>query len=393
MNIIFVGGLFPRDFYSKYIDSISNGLQVASENFQASFIDGLLSNQYKIKIISAPFFPYCSKDSKIMYIEGGVWKYKENDFYGVSYLNIPFIKNQLKIKGLKNYIKKSLSGDCQNIIFVYSANYAYLKAALEFEGQATIVPIITDLPKHVSSSNFVYNKYISIFENNFFKKNINKFDGYVFLTKYVADYLKLDPSKCFVMEGIYTPIKIDNSEKIKKEKNVVLYTGTLKDVYGVKDLIECFKSIEHYELWICGDGELKNYIIECGIKYKNIKYLGMLNKAEIIKIQKTASILINPRKNEHELNMYTFPSKTMEYLASGTPVLMYNLSGIPDEYHKYLNFIDPQISLKDNIINFFERDLNKLNETANAARSFILNDKNSTRQIYELMDFVVNKLI
>ena len=38
---------------------------------------------------------------------------------------------------------------------------------------------------------------------------------------------------------------------------------------------------------------------------------------------------VNPRQNNEEFTKYSFPSKTMEYLASGVPVVAYKLDGIP----------------------------------------------------------------
>ena len=35
---------------------------------------------------------------------------------------------------------------------------------------------------------------------------------------------------------------------------------------------------------------------------------------------------------------YSFPSKTMEYLASGTPSIAYKLEGIPSEYYPFIIF-------------------------------------------------------
>jgi len=46
--------------------------------------------------------------------------------------------------------------------------------------------------------------------------------------------------------------------------------------------------------------------------------------------------MVNPRRPEGEFTRYSFPSKTMEYLASGRPVIMHWLAGIPEDYRPYL---------------------------------------------------------
>ena len=44
--------------------------------------------------------------------------------------------------------------------------------------------------------------------------------------------------------------------------------------------------------------------------------------------------------DEGEYTKYSFPSKTMEYLLSGSKVVMYRLAGIGEEYYQYIRTID-----------------------------------------------------
>ena len=46
-------------------------------------------------------------------------------------------------------------------------------------------------------------------------------------------------------------------------------------------------------------------------------------------------MLLNIRNDEDIYTKYSFPSKMVEYLLSGTPLLTTKLSGIPDEYYDY----------------------------------------------------------
>ena len=64
--------------------------------------------------------------------------------------------------------------------------------------------------------------------------------------------------------------------------------------------------------------------------------MGQVSLNEARALQKTADVLVNPRLNEGEYTKYSFPSKTMEYLSTGRPVVCYKLDGIPDEYDKHL---------------------------------------------------------
>ena len=62
-----------------------------------------------------------------------------------------------------------------------------------------------------------------------------------------------------------------------------------------------------------------------------IEFLGMLPRTDVLELQSKATILVNPRQPVGDFTKYSFPSKTIEYMASGTPLLMYKLPGIPEE--------------------------------------------------------------
>ena len=59
---------------------------------------------------------------------------------------------------------------------------------------------------------------------------------------------------------------------------------------------------------------------------------------------KNAAVLVNPRQNNEEYTKYSFPSKNIDYLMSGNPVVSYRLDGIPNIYEKFLYYV-PETSI------------------------------------------------
>ncbi|MBP3360682.1 MAG: hypothetical protein J6N52_07515 [Clostridia bacterium] len=100
-------------------------------------------------------------------------------------------------------------------------------------------------------------------------------------------------------------------------------------------------------------------------------------------------MLVNPRSATDEFTKYSFPSKTMEYMLSGTPVVMYKLAGIPDEYDEYLNYFDvtSKACIKDKIVEICEMSLCERGMIGNRARQFILTKSNKT-QMKKFMDMM-----
>ena len=89
-------------------------------------------------------------------------------------------------------------------------------------------------------------------------------------------------------------------------------------------------------------------------------------------------MLVNPRQNTDIFTKYSFPSKTMEYLASGRPVIGYRLDGIPEEYYKYIQLVNDNSvdALKDKIVEVCSLPADERNRIGMTAREFIVREKN-----------------
>ena len=103
--------------------------------------------------------------------------------------------------------------------------------------------------------------------------------------------------------------------------------------------------------------------------------------------QKQATVLVNPRQNNEEFTKYSFPSKTMEYLSSGIPVVAYKLDGIPDEYDAYIQYVEDDSieSLKKKLIEVCELSDEERQSLGSAGRAFVLTEKNSTIQVKKIV--------
>ena len=141
---------------------------------------------------------------------------------------------------------------------------------------------------------------------------------------------------------------------------------------------------------ICGEGETKGEIMLSARKDKRIIYKGLLPRHEILALQKQADLLVNPRTPEGVFTRYSFPSKTMEYLASGTPTLLYRLPGIPEEYFDYCFVVEglgvEALRVKmEKVLSLSREELHMIGKRA---RNFVLEQKNPIQQckkIFQLM--------
>lgn len=248
------------------------------------------------------------------------------------------------------------------------------------------VGIVTDLPDMLGGGRF--SKGLS----NFI---IRRCTHYVLLTQAMNDYLNRDRKPYVILEG-----QSDITMKAKKptlegkiHPRVCLYAGGVSKQYGLPQLVEGFLKAELPDtvLHIYGPGDYVDQLRKT--EDPRVFYGGMLFSSEIVEKELQATLLVNPRPTHAEYVKYSFPSKTMEYMASGTPVLTTVLPGMPKEYYPHVYFIEEETpegiakALKEVLSGSDEA----LFEKGELARAFILDTRNNVVQAGKILKMLENR--
>ncbi|HDR4945896.1 TPA: glycosyltransferase [Bacillus cereus] len=222
----------------------------------------------------------------------------------------------------------------------------------------------------------------------------SKFDSYIFLTKFMQDVINKKNKPYIIIEGIANDADLvhENEELVFSEKRAIMYAGALNEKFGIDQLIEAFKIIpeSELELWLFGDGDMVEKILKHSQEDNRIKYLGRKTRNEILKYERKATLLVNIRTTNDEYTKYSFPSKTIEYMASGTPLLTTKLPGIPLEYYNHCYTIEDEtldgIAMSLNkILNLSDDELRIM---GNSARGFIVSNKSAKMQAEKICSFL-----
>lgn len=253
--------------------------------------------------------------------------------------------------------------------------------------------IIADLPEFSSAKKLHgIRKIYNIYETHKTNSLYQYVDKFVLLTDQMAQRLHISVPYT-VVEGIAPSDSAEVDESIAqrfKNEKYILYTGTLNYEFGIGTLLEAFALIpdNDLKLVICGFGEAEKAILES--KDPRLVYLGKVDRKQALALQRNATVLVNPRQNNQEFTKYSFPSKTMEYLAAGVPVVAYKLDGIPDEYDEYLHYVpdnSPE-ALAEVMSELLQKPENIRKELGRRAQRFVLEEKNyiaQTKRILELL--------
>ena len=109
-----------------------------------------------------------------------------------------------------------------------------------------------------------------------------------------------------------------------------------------------------------------------------------------MRVERDAMLLVNPRPTSEEFTRYSFPSKILEYMMSGTPVITTKILGIPKEYDKYLFYFyaDDPLSMANDLRKLMDMSLKDLSRKGRDAREFVIKNKNNIIQAEKILNFI-----
>lgn len=399
-DVLFVSCLIPKQLEDKVRTKSKSNMQDAANALQWNIFEGLSENIGKpitsVNTLPIGSFPQYYKDAFVKRCEYSVGNSK---IFNCGFCNIKllrkFLLNKSIYKEIKHYYKNNVSAE--KCLFVYTLNSQYLKAikkAKKKETKLRVFAIVADLPNMstLSSKKSVLQKLFGLYLSKKSYSYLDCIDGYILLTRQMADYMNIN-KPFVVMEGIASKTET-NEIDYDINKKTILYTGTLHRKFGILNLLDAFGKINDpdYRLIICGVGDSEKEIKAFAEKDNRIDFKGQLTREEVLILQKQATVLVNPRQNNEEFTKYSFPSKTMEYLASGVPVVAYKLDGIPDEYDEYIRYVpdnSPE-TLAKVLMEVCELSGEERQGLGEKARKFVLVEKNKVAQTKRILDFIEN---
>lgn len=405
MKYLFLSGLYPKEeelFFVK--NSKSGSMQNAPNVFQWNVVDGLYKNGTDFWVLSAPFVSSYPKGFRSIMMPEFPIIY-DNILIGktVSFCNLIGIKGTSIEKQVEKeillWIKDNSIGTQEKfVILTYTPLAFFLNAVKRIKEKypnVIVCSIVTDMIEdaHNFKVNQTFLKKVQIaFEKKAEQENFKMIDKFVLLSKAMIERIPEADGKSIVVEGIANVSGEVPQEAKNDSVRSLLYTGSLHEFAGIKNLVAAFRKTvnERYRLIICGIGACESYIREEAEKDSRIVFLGNLKREEAVMEQYKATALINPRPPIEEITRFSFPSKTMEYLSSGTPMIGYQLEGIPEEYYDY--FFSPKDISVEQLATIIDEVLSmddgELREWGEKAFDFIKGKKNSKVQVGRIINFV-----
>lgn len=375
------------------ISNTKSPKSISGHKFQCNLINGLVENNIDLEVFNTQrirTFPY---DKKLFVKEAPISIHKKQKTIGVDiqYVNLPIFNYISQYLRLKRKLRKAISRNENEdiVLLVFNTHFIQSKAVLSMKKRYPFIVtcnVVGDLYGKYGLK--VTSKGFRRVWQNYLEKQQEimqtKFDKYVLLAPMMQQALKLRNNDFTIVEGFYESheivgklIETDNWETNKK---IIFYAGSLKLEYGIEHMLRAFQLIEfdNYYLYISGVGDGEKIVKEYAEKNNRIRYLGFLSPNEVIAYQHAATALISPRKSDAIFVKYSFPSKTLECLASGKPYIAHKLPCEPEEYGRYIQYPDSETDedLAKKIVSICELNKDERSKIGLKAKRFIENEKN-----------------
>lgn len=307
MKILFCGTMVPDN-----VEYQTKGISAAGSRFQNNMIKNMRELGHEIYQCSFLAVPITSKirtslenevkieDNKVQYI------FKERNVVASV---IKYYKSVLKV------IKNVDIIICYNIVYAWLL-LPYLAKCKRKKG----IAIIADYSDSIS-----YKGIISKLYAKFQLWSMRRFDTVVGLSANIRSKLK-KKQKFILMEGGIDQAFYDAfSYQARRQPSpyILMYSGLLSQVTGVDLLLEVMQRVSRQDikLVITGKGPLEKEVRKASMVDTRICYKGHLTYEEYMEQLQNADVLINPRNMNIPENQNNFPSKIMEYLATGKVIL------------------------------------------------------------------------
>lgn len=258
---------------------------------------------------------------------------------------------------------------------------------------------VTDIPYMTTSvkikQDFFRKVIINTFERIAFF-DCKKYDKYIFITYQMNDLINVNKRPYLIIDGSVQfseankAIVTDDSSTSKK---ILLYAGGLYEKFGIDNLImavHCL-TMQDIELHLYGNGTSVEQIKKLGKIDKRIQYKGIIPSDQVFEREREAYLLINPRPTDETFTQFSFPSKTLEYMSSGTAVISTKLQGIGEEYQDYMFWFDDctVLGLKKGLEFILNKSENEIKVMGMKAQKFVFQSKSNLIQAKRIINFIL----
>lgn len=398
-RVAFLGFALPDDRFSE-VAAADPALPIQTQRFGWAVIDALQLAGIDVSVIST--------DPVADYPSHAKLRFHSRRFaaHGVQGVVVPFI-NATGIKHVSRFVSvtRALFAGFRtspvDAVVVHGVNSALLWAAAAF-GRRTGVPFIvllTDPPSVRTPYDNPGTWQLKQVDRWVIMMALRRAAGVVALAPRLAEdfapgvpWLHMEGISSTVSDATISGTPGDGSSETSAVSSPerVVYAGGLREAFGVLDLVDAVtRSDGQWRLEIYGRGPESTAVEAAAATSSRVHFGGLVDGDDLQRIYSSADLLINPRHIDGDLPQYSFPSKLLEYMATGTPVMTTRLPTLPEDYEPHLCLTEqggPELARS--IDSFFARPSAERIDLGSSAQAFILATRGHLAQGLRLRNFI-----
>lgn len=380
--ILWIGGVYSED-------SINRGFQIspAANKWQKGLVNSIIED------IGMPVV-------LISHLPERIWPFGKL---------LPCLKNKVQFYFGNNFFVEYLNLPCIRTASLTISYKRKLKLVIEQRGKPVVIISYNPTKENVATGLLAQTKYqipwIDLCADSYdpkedwsgYAKGASRAKGHIFLSYHA--FTKSPFQKKLHLDGGINSLKFNSEilfKKESKEKKIILYSGMMSIWGGISFLLKAFEKIciPDVELWICGHGN--NSDLNIALKRDSrIKYFGFVSDSQLQEMCQQASIFVNPRPSNVNGNNMNFPSKILEFLSYGKPVVSTWTPGLSPEYREVLEVLNEETEncLYETIEKVLCWDDEKIKNNALRIKSFLLGKKLWSHQSKRMMNWLKEEII
>lgn len=344
-SIIYFGGAVPQET-EDVVARVDNVPHIASQKFSWSVIRALRSEFDAVYNISSCDIRNYPAGAKMAFSSRSFSRHGVKGFF-VGFINLMVLKHLTRMLVLLFVVPAVTIRQRARFMLVHGSHTPFMLAAIfsRLVLRVRIAILLTDQHGREVASDGCMGRLFRGLDTWLMSLLLRRFDAHICLSP--AFVSKFGLQKVFVVPGILNEefkasVAANRTPEEGREYFDIVFAGSVVSENGVDRLIQAVERMHdpRVRLFVYGAGPLVGDVQSASRRDARIHYGGVLHGKALTCALLDASLLVNPRPVRDEYAQTSFPSKLIEYMATGVPILTTRLSGIPDEIRDCFYFID-----------------------------------------------------
>ncbi|MGC4749768.1 glycosyltransferase [Micromonospora sp. DT201] len=392
LRVALLGFTLPEDVLKRVMAGDTTHA-TQTHTFAWAVVNGLRDAGCTVRLLSAAPVSNYPRNRRIRF-RASRFHHDGVDGQQLGFLNVLGIKHLSRLLSAWWHGRRSTRRDPVDVLLIHGVHTPFLWCGLALARlrRIPVVPILTDPPGVGRPDEGRAVRLLRALDVALVRAALKRCSGVIALTLPLAeDFAPGRPR--LIMEGICTPPPMAGPRPpAGSGTREVTYAGGLSRSYGVDRLVEAFRGLSDPDLRlsIFGRGELEPWLGEQASADPRIAPPQLLDRSRLGRRLAGAAVLVNPRPIDQYFVPYSFPSKIIEYLANGVPVVSTSLPGIPDDYRPYLVYAatDTAAGLRAAIERVLHMPAGEAAALGAAGRDFVVQTRNRAVQGQRMHDFL-----